>query len=93
MNNNEDKKNREALMAKTVTLRLSDDVYEKFSSAAKAERRSISNLIEVLALKRMEEDLFVDRIEMEEILADQVLMARLQRGAKEVKQRKGRYVE
>ena len=80
-------------MAKTVTLRLSDDVYEKFSSAARAERRSISNLIEVLALRRMEEDLFVDRIEMEEILADEVLIARLQRGSNEAKQRKGRYVE
>ncbi len=80
-------------MAKTVTLRLPDDLYEKFALAARAERRSISNLIEVLASRKMEEDLFVDRLEMDEILSDSVLMERLKRGAKEAQQRKGRYVE
>lgn len=80
-------------MAKTVTLRLPDELYEKFALAAKAERRSISNLIEVLAARKMEEELFVDRLEMEEILSDSLLMERLKRGSKEVKQRKGQYIE
>ena len=70
-------------MPKTVTLRLSDETYQKFLSAAKAEKRPLSNLIEVLALKKLEEDLFVDAIEMEEILSNEELMTRLERGTRE----------
>ena len=39
-------------MSKTVTLRLKEDVYKAFIEAAKAENRSLSNLIETAALKK-----------------------------------------
>ena len=80
-------------MPKTVTLRLSDEVYQRFLAAAKAEKRSLSNLIEVLALRRLEEELFVDRIEMEEIRGNESLMEKLRRGTKEAKERKGHFVQ
>ena len=39
-------------MPKTITLRLEDEIYKKFSNAASEEHRSMSNLIETLALKK-----------------------------------------
>ncbi len=80
-------------MPKTVTLRLSDETYEKFLAAARSEKRSLSNLIEVLALKKLEDDIFLDNIEMEDILKDRTLLDKLKRGTEEAKQRKGRFVE
>ena len=43
-------------MPKTITLRLSDETYEKFNRAAIEDKRSIANLIESLALKKLDED-------------------------------------
>jgi predicted CopG family antitoxin len=80
-------------MAKTITLRVADETYEKLMAAAKVERRSLSNMIETLALKKLEEEIFIDRIEMDEILTNKELMKRLQRGSKQVKARKGSFVE
>ena len=80
-------------MPKTVTLRLSDETYEKFLAAARSEKRSLSNLIEVLALKKLEDDILLDNIEMEDILKDRTLLDKLKRGTEEAKQRKGRFVE
>jgi hypothetical protein len=51
-------------MAKTVTLRLDDRVYEEFRQAAEAENRPISNLIETTALSWLREQQFVDDAEM-----------------------------
>jgi predicted CopG family antitoxin len=80
-------------MAKTITLRVADETYEKFAAAAKVERRSLSNLIEILALKKLDEDIFVDQIEMDEILANTELIKKLQRGSKQAKNRKGAFVK
>jgi predicted CopG family antitoxin len=80
-------------MSKTVTLRLSDETYQKLLAAAEVERRSLSNLIETLAMKKLEEEIFIGRIEMEDILANPVLMNRLKRGTEEARKRKGRFVE
>jgi len=80
-------------MPKTITLRLNDEEYEKFAAAAGSVKRSISNLISVLALRKLEEDSFVNALEQEEILADQMLSRRLQRGSKEVKHMKGSFVD
>jgi uncharacterized protein (DUF1778 family) len=80
-------------MAKTITLRLKEDVYEVFLEAARAENRSISNLIETAALKSVREQQFVDDAEMAEILSDENLVARIKRGSKEAAERKGRFVE
>jgi hypothetical protein len=62
-------------------------------AAAKVEKRSLSNMIEILALKKLDEDIFVDQIEMDEILANTELMKKLQRGSKQAKARKGSFVE
>ena len=80
-------------MAKTITLRVADETYEKLMAAAKRERRSLSNMIEILALKKLDEEIFVDQIEMDEILTNTELMKKLQRGSKQAKARKGSFVK
>ncbi len=80
-------------MSKTVTLRLREDVYKVFVEAARAENRSISNLIETAALHKVREQQFVDDAELAEILADENLMARLKLASKEAVERKGRFIE
>jgi uncharacterized protein (DUF1778 family) len=79
-------------MSKTITLRLKEDVYKVFLEAARAENRSISNLIETAALKSVREQQFVDDAEMAEILSDENLVARIKRGSKEAAEGKGRFV-
>jgi predicted transcriptional regulator len=79
-------------MAKTVTLRLDDEVYNVFMEAARVENRPLSNLIETAALSRIREQQFVDDAEMSEILANENLRKRLQRGSSEAKKGKGRFV-
>jgi predicted CopG family antitoxin len=61
-------------MAKTITLRVTNETYEKLLAAAKAKKRSLSNMIEVLALKKLDEEIFADQIKMDEILANTELM-------------------
>ncbi|MDZ7581596.1 MAG: CopG family transcriptional regulator [Deltaproteobacteria bacterium] len=80
-------------MSKTVTLRLKEDVYKVFLEAARAENRSISNLIETAALHKVRELQFVDDAEMAEILSDENLVIRIKRGSKEAADRQGRFVE
>jgi uncharacterized protein (DUF1778 family) len=80
-------------MAKTVTLRLEDEVYDLFVEAAKAEKRSLSNLIETAALSRIHEQQFIDDAEMSEILANENLLKRMRKGARESRLGKGRFVD
>jgi uncharacterized protein (DUF1778 family) len=80
-------------MSKTVTLRLKENVYKVFVEAARAENRSISNLIETAALYKVREQQFVDDAEMAEILADENLIIRIRQGSKQAAERKGRFVE
>ena len=80
-------------MAKTVTLRLDDEIYEEFKRAAEAERRPLSNLIETAALLRIREQQFVDDTEMAEILANDSLLDRLRRGSEDARSRRGGFVE
>jgi hypothetical protein len=80
-------------MSKTVTLRLKEEVYDAFIEAAKAENRSLSNLIETAALNKIREQQFVDDLELAEILADQKLMKRIENGSREAHLRKGQFVE
>ena len=80
-------------MHKTVTLRLKDDVYKIFAQMAKAENRSLSNLIETAALKNIRERQFVDDIELAEILSNEELLKRLKEGSSEARELKGRFVE
>ncbi len=80
-------------MPKTITLRLKDEVYKKFNKAAVEDNRSISNLIETLALKKLDEDFLVDKLEMEEILSNKALLKRLKNGHRQAKQKKGKMID
>jgi predicted transcriptional regulator len=80
-------------MTKTVTLRLEDQVYKVFVEAAKAENRPLSNLIETAALSRIREQQFVDDAEMSEIMANENLLKRLKKGARDAEMGKGRFVD
>jgi hypothetical protein len=80
-------------MAKTVTLRLQEEVYNVFLEAAKAENRPLSNLIETAALTRIREQQFVDDAEMSEIMANENLLKRLKKGARDAEMGKGRFVD
>jgi len=80
-------------MPKTVTLRLSDETYITFLEAAKAENRSLSNLIETAALARVREQQFADDVEVAEIMANEELMKRIKKGSQEARLRKGSFVD
>jgi hypothetical protein len=81
------------IMPKTITLRLSDEDFHLFQGYAKAENRTLANAIETLALKQIEEELFADEFEMEEILENKDLLERLKTGSEQAKRMKGRFVE
>jgi len=76
-------------MGKTVTLRLKEDSYKVFSEMARAENRSLSNLIETCALERIRETQFADDLEMAEIVSNENLMKRIRTGLAQAKKRKG----
>lgn len=79
-------------MPKTITLRLSDRTYEKFNQAAVEDNRSIANVIETLALKKLEEDMLADDFEMAEIFSNTRLIKKLERGHGHATLKKGRMV-
>lgn len=81
------------IMPKTITLRLSDEDFQLFQAYAKAENRTLANAIETLALKQIEEELFADEFEMDEILRNKDLLERLKTGSAEARRMKGRFVE
>ena len=80
-------------MSKTITLRLKEEIYNIFLEMAKAENRSISNLIETAALNKIREQQFIDDVEMAEILSNQDLLRRIKEGSNEAQSLKGRFVE
>jgi len=67
-------------MAKTVTVRLDDRIYDLIRKAAEGERRSISNFLEYAALRYLTDELTVSDAEMEEILADEALVDSIRQG-------------
>jgi predicted transcriptional regulator len=79
-------------MSRIVTLRLSEEVWRELREAATAENRPLSNLIETAAVGRIREARFVDDAEMAEILSDEKLLARMKRGSRQARLRKGRFV-
>lgn len=80
-------------MSKTVTLRLTEEEYVLYAKAAEAVKRPISNLINYLAQQKLEEDLFVGQIEMDEILGNKNLVKALKKGSRDAKQKKGGFVD
>ncbi len=79
-------------MSKSVTIRLDDEAYRKFHDLAEEENRSISNLIETLAMKKLEEELFTDDFETAEIKSSKPLLAKLKKGHQQAMQKKGRFI-
>ena len=79
-------------MSRMVTLRLTDEVWRELREAASAENRPLSNLIETAALHRIREERFADDAEMAEILGNEKLLARMKKGSRQARQRKGRFV-
>ncbi len=80
-------------MSKTVTVRLNDDVYQTIKSAAQAEKRTISNLIEFATVSYLESNSFVSDEEMQEILENKNLIRILQDSLKDIEEKKYRIVE
>jgi uncharacterized protein (DUF1778 family) len=80
-------------MAKTITVRVDDDTYNKIKTAADSERRTISNFIEYAALAYVENSCFVADEEMEDITEDRELINNLQRSLEDIKEGKYRIVE
>ena len=76
-------------MPKTITLRIDEDIYGLFKTAASAEKRTISNFIEYATLNYLTEESYVSDAEMKDILADQQLLQSLKNAKKDIK--KGKY--
>ncbi|MCH8272369.1 MAG: CopG family transcriptional regulator [Candidatus Marinimicrobia bacterium] len=80
-------------MSKTVTLRLEENTYEKFKRLAESDNRTMSNFIETSVLRYIENNNFVDEFEMEEIESNIDLNKSLRRAQKDMKLKKGKFVE
>ena len=80
-------------MSKTITLRLNENIYELFRSMAESDNRTLSNFIETSALRYIEEHEYVDEYEMDEIRENQQLNRSLKRALKDMKAKKGKFVE
>ncbi len=80
-------------MSKTVTLRLNEKIYNMFRNHAISENRTLSNFIETSVLRFIEHNQFVDEFEMTEIENNKELNASLNSALKDVKAKKGRFVD
>jgi len=80
-------------MAKVVTLRLTEEEYERISAAARIEHRPISNFITARVVKDIEESYYVDPIEMAQIKSDKDLIGKLKIGHRDAKEMKGIFVD
>ena len=79
-------------MAKVVTLRLDDEIYNTFKTMAEQENRPLSNFIETAAMRYIKEIEFVDEFEMKEIDSNIQLNDSIKRGVADYKDRKGRFI-
>jgi hypothetical protein len=79
-------------MSKTVTLRLDDDVYNRFKDLARDDNRPLSNFIETAALRFVEEHGYVDEFEMLEIRSNVELNKSLKQALRDTKVQRGEFV-
>jgi len=70
-------------MVKTLTLKLDENIFNLFKTAATGERRTISNFIEFATLSYLTNKIFVSDREMNEILNDKNLVKSLNKGLKQ----------
>jgi predicted DNA-binding protein len=78
-------------MTKTVSLRIDEELYNSLIVHAEAENRSISNFIETATMRYIEEVEYADEFEMESILSNEDLIARMKQGTKDSKSGRGRF--
>ena len=78
-------------MARTTSA-LNDELFKKLNYLAEQENRSTPNLIETVLMRYLEEDLYVDEFEMEEIEKDKSLQKSIRQGLSDYKAKKGRFV-
>jgi uncharacterized protein (DUF1778 family) len=76
-------------MAKTITLRLADDLYTQIKNAAESEHRSIANFIENATQTYIMEEIFVSDEEMEDILRNKDFIRNLKSSLDDIE--KGNY--
>ncbi len=79
-------------MSQTVTLRLDDDVYQKFKGLAVHDNRPLSYFIQTAALRFLEQHEFVDEFEMTEIRGNASLNRSIKSGLRDAKAKRGRFV-
>lgn len=79
-------------MAKTITLKLSEENYRIFSELAEKDNRPLSNFIETAVKRFVERDNLVDEFEMSEIKKNTELNKSIKRGLSDSKLKKGRLV-
>ncbi len=80
-------------MSKTVTLRLSDDVYQLFRQSAESDNRPLSNFIETATKRFIEQSELADESEMAEIRRSAVLDRSIRRGHANARSKRGRFVD
>jgi len=79
-------------MAKTVTLRLTEEEYKMIRAAAGVENRPISNFITTKVVENIEESYFVDPVEMAQIKSDKGLLEKLKAGHRDAEKIRGKFV-
>jgi len=80
-------------MSKTVTLRINEKNYDLFKVYAERDHRTLSNFIETSALRFIENELYCDDIEMEQIKNDAELNESLKKGHEDFLAGRGSFVE
>lgn len=78
-------------MSRTVTLRLDEEVFDRFRVLAERDHRPLSNFIQTAALRYVESEQLVDEFEMDEIRSNTDLNASLSRGLQDAKDGRGRF--
>ena len=79
-------------MSKVVTLRLSEEEYERISMTAHVEHRPISNFITTAVLSKIDESCYTDAVETAQIHSDKRLLQKLKAGYANAKELKGKFV-
>lgn len=78
-------------MSKTVTLRLNDEVYQKFRHLAEEDNRPLSNYIETAARRFIEEHEYADEFEMAEIHENAELNQSIRNGHRDAREGIGHF--
>jgi uncharacterized protein (DUF1778 family) len=84
---------RRSVVGKTITIRVDDSTYGRIKSAAKSEKRTISNFMEYATLAYLENSVFVTDEEMQQILDDPKLIDRLRESVADIHEGNYRVVE